>query len=219
MSYKKDVFYLCFKISAYFLLFVIILLSLVSISALTDEEFSFCDEFNISSFSDCVGLWNNISQIYNVSNVTIYVNQTVYENVTEYVNVSNCTEEFNELGELDKIDEYQSRGYEPVFENGIIINFQKIPADEILSEEICQQRIIDAIQEVSQNDPIDLNDPSDEADIFPWIFGFIILAFIGYKVYKSGKFKQVSIPMLPPQEPSIHTPVKPKEETKLDDWK
>jgi hypothetical protein len=195
------------------------------VSALSDNELIYCGNQNYT-LTDCVGFWNEIRGIIeNVSCPTCpicdYSNYTLTSEIPECVNDS-----FQD--ELSKIDDYAKRGFEPVFEKGIIVNWRKmenITCDSNFScDELVSVAVVSAREEERKNcENYSDNNSSSNNNIFYCIMGAIVLLVIfvffffkknpQYKPSFSNSSYQVSKPPLT----KIPEPPKPDEESGVSD--
>jgi len=198
----------------------LVFLSLFSISllpALSEQQFTFCDSHNVSTFSGCIQFWDNVTQILNISNQTILVNvtQNVTQNVTipDYCSLNNsvviCNISSNFSSELQKIDEYASRGYECVFEGGLCVNFQKIDNVSLNCDDLIQKALIeDKPTETDSN--VNSGNSSSGVNAFFYIIIGILALILGY-IFFSRKKKQSYSEGTPPEWLKAFMPPKPKE--------
>lgn len=164
------------------------------------EQFGVCEELNIVSLTECVDFWyqvENFTDTYNISvddffeNRTIieYVNQT--QNVTRYVEIEkNCSSV-----DLSLVDDFKSRGFEPVFENGEIVNWKKISNESCssvgLTDAQCEERVDARCGVASSTTP---TTSSDQIPTYYYFIGFIlIVAFLWYLMKK----RKPQVPVLP----------------------
>jgi hypothetical protein len=156
----------------YLFMLIMFFISLSSAFNVTEQQKEdICGVLNLSFFR-CYSFWSDIST-YSLSNCTnetevIYVNHTIYVNQT--------------LSELDKIDEYQKRGFEPVFEGGIIVNFRKPEVEkntELMSIEECDIKISDEM--IKRNSLISARKKSFFDEYFIYIIISFIILLILYK--------------------------------------
>lgn len=180
---------------AFILLLIVPLVSAYS----WDEKVEICDAYNYT-LGECSTFWEIVS---NLSLVTVeYVNQTIYVNVT-----SNCSDD---LSELEKIDEYAERGFEPVFENGIIVNFRKVTACEDQVPE-CEEYMAEKVAEIKDQYslPVEQEPVNTSRNTIYFIIGLVVLVG-GYFAYK--KFKGSSgLPNFMPNFPSPSVKDKPSD--------
>ena len=158
-----------------------------------EQQNVLCETLNFS-FVDCYGFWKVIESLNETYEVCNYSN---YTPSSECFNESVCSED---LSELEKIDEYANRGFEPVFENGIITNFKKVDVCDIPVPD-CKEYMRDEVTKLqaqysdSKSSNSTLPIPEDKSNLFTYILiGF--LGFCGFFLYnKFMKDKGVQNPM------------------------
>lgn len=153
-----------------------------------------CEVLNLT-YIDCYDLWQIVSD-YNETTCDV-CNYSNYTLTSECFNETDCTNCSDDLGELEKIDEYQKRGFEPVFENGIIVNFQKA-RNESCEAYDCSKQCEEAVSSVyAQFENRSDEEKEKEPSNMPYfIFAFLIFALvIGLIAIK--KFRMFS-PKIPP---------------------
>ena len=215
---------------SFLLLFLFFAVVVPSVSALDlsnvslSQENAVCSALNFT-FVDCYEFWS-IFQSFPGN----YSNSTVYVNNSSVVYLENCTE----TDDLVKIDDYFSRGFEPVFEGGIITNWRKIENDSVVTnsdscESVCKP-LVEAVKEQyassqtpSPNAPVSyMTDEEKQNRMFMWAFGgIVLLAFVyfgGKKFFRGkeslsappqtmGGFQHQTLPQIPkPPKPDDNAP-------------
>ncbi len=177
-----------YKVFAVVFILVFFILVLGTVFSLEDDQLIFCDEINVSNFTECISVWNDI---YNISDFVVveYVNETIYVNQT-----LNCTSSLDE--ELDKIRKYKVEGYECIFDvNGLCNNFKKIEnlTCNCLTEEGCAIKVLEARTD-EKDKCSSVGSDSNSGDKFDWtpvIVVVLILLAIGF-IFKKKIKKMMS---------------------------
>ncbi len=220
---KKD---LIFWITFLFLIFFIILVLLVSASAVEipqnitwTQKLDICDILNVS-VPACVIGWESFGE-GNLTE-TIYVNVTEYVNQTVYVNVTFNSSDGDDYGsELAKITAYKDAGLVPLWKDGVLVGFENPEDSETVSAEGLME---DSLVTFSQEDldrevaialagiPPFSDDSSDNNSSLYFIlvsFIFLVLVIIFFWI-KQRRFSKPSPVFSPSQGFGGSLPVLPK---------
>ncbi len=167
---------------------LLIVVALPSVDALDlsnitlEQQNNVCGIMNFT-FTDCYDFWE-IVENYNYT--CVVCNYTNYTLTSECFDIEdcNCSEE---LSELDRIDEYLKRGYEPIFQDGLIINFRKI-GNQSCEAFDCTQQCYNAVQQAETlcGDSGENSDEPNNAPFF-WFAGLLIVGLIVLAIVKRGK--------------------------------
>ena len=157
-----------------------------------------CSDLNMT-FVECYDFWIMVEHFNETQNNTIYI-QPNYTNYTHNSLLENCS---NELDELSKIDSYAERGFEPIFENGLIINFKKVdnqtcPTPDLLS--FCAESVNSARTSCLSSVPFESSSPDEQNEMFLWIL--LVFVFLGI-VYFFGKKYLLKIQSVPVPQPNL----------------
>jgi hypothetical protein len=186
ISWLKLIFFTL--VALVFLTFISIGVNALSLSNVTlDQQTDICNVLNLT-FTDCYELWSIVENpnqtITWVNSSCNYSDYTLNSDInhTNVTYVSNCSEE----DYLTKIDDYDVRGFEPVFEKGIIVNWAKKKNESCEAFDCTMQcseavsRAKDECEVILQGDP----DITKQNNVFLLAFGGGVLLLVGYFVIK-----------------------------------
>ena len=189
---------------------LLLILSFFMISAQNFSESQkddFCDYFNYS-YIECYELWDAVDKLDSnfTCEVCNYSNYTISSECFNLVDC-NCTEE----EPLTKIDDYAKRGFEPVFEGGVIVNWKKIGNDSCEAFD-CRQQCSEAVEAVKRqyegNSESGEDDVSKQNSVFVLFLVGVVVLGIGYFAFK--KIRKSSVKFVPPEDGEGYVHPKPK---------
>jgi hypothetical protein len=177
----------------FFLSLFVVFLSLSFVSAYNvSQQQDVCDILNMS-FTDCYEFWDVIENPINqtICNFSNYTLTSECSNFTQ----SDCNCSLNSVDdELRKIDEYQKRGFEPVFDDlGLIFTWKKSSSecpstDGLISQDDCDVLVSEAVVQ-SRNSGSSPSSSDDYFGLSPSIFWaiFVFIVAGGFIIYKKYK--------------------------------
>lgn len=180
---------------------IFLFLSLVSAFDLSnvflDQQNLVCSDLNFS-YVDCYDFWTYLNNYENVTNLSCdFSNYTLSSECITNQTQLNCS---NDLNELQKIDEYLKRGFEPVFEGGFIVNFKKV---ENVSQD-CSAECSQAVEQIKAQYSAPVVSQQSDSDkqntLFFIIVIVLILCVVGYFGIKRLMNKNISSP---PQDSNL----------------
>lgn len=157
-----------------------------------DQQNDVCDVLNLS-FVDCYDFWGLVKNFTCVCESCEICNFSNYTLKKDCFNKSDCNCS-KDLDELEKIDEYKKRGFEPVFEGGYITNFKK--ADNLSCKTDCSQECFSQIQQIKSQYEDNSPSPKNQDMMFFWFFiGLVIIGGVFFIFKKfSRKFRTFKEP-------------------------
>ncbi len=175
-----------------------------------DQQTAVCGILNFT-FSECYVLWEEIEGYNYTCEACNYSNYTITSDCFNKSDCDNCSED---LDELTKIDKYATRGYEPIFKDGKIVDW-KPKRNESCEAFDCTEQCNEAVQKYQMSIiPSQNPDDDSESSNMPYyiILGLIIsgiLAGIVLKKLNLGKRAKIEKPLEYAEESP--EPPKPKD--------
>lgn len=213
------------KIFLVFLILVFLFVGFRSVSAYesnwtTEQKEDLCNYVNFS-FVECFEFWEMLEESVDQNETIIYINctnTTITETINETIYIQNatcpecvcenCSED--DLDILEKIDAYEYRGFEPVFENGLIVNWrikENITCEDNKIEPNCEEFMSEEVAKIkrqysSNEDSFDNSD--DPSSWFPVVLVLVIGGVASILIFKFVK-KPVDYSQIPPLSPYPQT--------------